>query len=166
MGRFGIAKVAMASSGVGGVIVSDVLAELAIAKCLNSTEYLSSLGAAIGKAVEKGMQEGLSAGITHGAAGRILTDVAAYNPSEEADYLSALQRLQSLMVPIYHSPDQTAIGATSLSFSLDVSVLGTDPKDSRKILLTIDQLCVIFCPLSRAFILLPGSTVGTSGTAP
>ncbi|GJZ88783.1 hypothetical protein Tco_0660565 [Tanacetum coccineum] len=39
--------------------------ELAIAKCLNSTEYLSSLGAAIGKAVEKGMQEGLSAGITH-----------------------------------------------------------------------------------------------------
>ncbi|GJR13391.1 hypothetical protein Tco_0796043 [Tanacetum coccineum] len=70
--------------------------ELAIAKCLNSTEYLSSLGAAIGKAVEKGMQEGLSAGITHGAAGRVLTDVAAYNPSAEADYLSALQRLQSV----------------------------------------------------------------------
>ncbi|GJU62398.1 hypothetical protein Tco_1244233 [Tanacetum coccineum] len=41
--------------------------ELTIAKCLNSTEYLSSLGAAIGKAVEKGMQEGLSTGITHGA---------------------------------------------------------------------------------------------------
>ncbi|GJX08529.1 hypothetical protein Tco_0196461 [Tanacetum coccineum] len=140
--------------------------ELAIAKCLNSTEYLSSLGAAIGKAVEKGMQEGLSVGITHGAAGRVLTDVAAYNPSAEADYLSALQRLQSvnfsliselksnkdasidtimnllrskdslakglnlaesqphvdqLMDPIYHSPDQTVVGATSLSFSLDVS---------------------------------------------
>ncbi|GJX66106.1 putative gypsy type transposase [Tanacetum coccineum] len=70
--------------------------ELAIAKCLNSTEYLSTLGAAIGKAVEKGMQEGLSAGITHGAEGRKLTDVAAYNPSAEADYLSALQRLQSV----------------------------------------------------------------------
>ncbi|GJW25214.1 hypothetical protein Tco_0039025 [Tanacetum coccineum] len=70
--------------------------ELAIAKCLNSTEYLSALGAAIGKAIEKGMQEGLSAGITHGAAGRVLTDVAAYNPSAEADYLSALQRLQSV----------------------------------------------------------------------
>ncbi|GJV84458.1 hypothetical protein Tco_1524356 [Tanacetum coccineum] len=70
--------------------------ELAIIKCLHSTEYLSSLGAAIGKAVEKGMQEGLSAGITHGAAGRVLTDVAAYNPSAEADYLSALQRLQSV----------------------------------------------------------------------
>ncbi|GJS54913.1 gypsy type transposase [Tanacetum coccineum] len=70
--------------------------ELAIAKCLNSTEYLSVLGAAIGKAVEKGMQEGLSAGITHGSEGRKLTDVAAYNPSAEADYLSALQRLQSV----------------------------------------------------------------------
>ncbi|GJS82910.1 hypothetical protein Tco_0749451 [Tanacetum coccineum] len=70
--------------------------KLAIAKCLISTEYLSVLGAAIGKAVEKGMQEGLSAGITHGSEGRKLTDVAAYNPSAEADYLSALQRLQSV----------------------------------------------------------------------
>ncbi|GJV37180.1 hypothetical protein Tco_1409657 [Tanacetum coccineum] len=140
--------------------------ELAISKCLNSTEYLSSLGAAIGKAVEKGMQEGLSVGITHGAAGRVLTDVVAYNPSAEADYLFALQRLQSvnfslitelksnkdasidtimnllrledslverlaltesqprvdqLMVPIHHSPDQRVIGASALSLSLDVS---------------------------------------------
>ncbi|GJU13656.1 hypothetical protein Tco_1136052 [Tanacetum coccineum] len=70
--------------------------ELAIAKCLNSSEYLSTLGAAIGKAVEKGMQDGLSAGITHGTEGRNLTDVAAYNPSAEADYISALQRLQSV----------------------------------------------------------------------
>ncbi|GJY33403.1 hypothetical protein Tco_0417872 [Tanacetum coccineum] len=70
--------------------------ELAIAKCLNSTEYLSTLGAAIGKAVEKGMQEGISARITHGTEGRKLTDVAAYNPSAEVDYLSALQRLQSV----------------------------------------------------------------------
>ncbi|GKA22586.1 hypothetical protein Tco_0708548 [Tanacetum coccineum] len=70
--------------------------ELAIAKCLNSTGYLSFLGAAFGKDVEKGMQEGLSAVINHGAAGRVLADVAAYNPSTEADYLSALQRLQSV----------------------------------------------------------------------
>ncbi|GJU31039.1 hypothetical protein Tco_1174628 [Tanacetum coccineum] len=70
--------------------------ELAIAKCLNSTEYLSVLGAAIGKAVKKGMQEGLSARITHGLEGRKLTDVVAYNSSAEADYLSALQRLQSV----------------------------------------------------------------------
>ncbi|GJT23266.1 hypothetical protein Tco_0893203, partial [Tanacetum coccineum] len=70
--------------------------ELAIAKCLNSTKYLSTLGEAIGKAVEKGMQDGLSAGITHDAEGRALTDVAAYNPSAEADYLSALQCLKSV----------------------------------------------------------------------
>ncbi|GJU49832.1 hypothetical protein Tco_1219387 [Tanacetum coccineum] len=70
--------------------------ELAISKCLNSTEYLSALGAAIGKDVEKGMQDGLSAGITYGTEGRALTDVAAYNPSAEADYISALQHLQSV----------------------------------------------------------------------
>ncbi|GJU79668.1 hypothetical protein Tco_1282033, partial [Tanacetum coccineum] len=70
--------------------------ELAIAKSLNSTKYLSALGAAISKAVEKGMQDGLSAGITHCTEGRALTDVAVYNPSAEADYMSALQRLQSV----------------------------------------------------------------------
>nr|GEV39883.1 hypothetical protein [Tanacetum cinerariifolium] len=43
--------------------------ELSIAKCLNSTEYLSTLRAAIGKAIEKGMQDGVSAGITHGVEG-------------------------------------------------------------------------------------------------
>ncbi|GJV12825.1 hypothetical protein Tco_1354366 [Tanacetum coccineum] len=70
--------------------------KLAIAKCLNSLEYLSALGAAIGKAIEKGMQDGLSAGITHGTEGRALTDVVAYNPSAEADYISALQQLQNV----------------------------------------------------------------------
>ncbi|GKE62566.1 hypothetical protein Tco_1512933 [Tanacetum coccineum] len=70
--------------------------ELANAKCLNSTEYLSALGAAIGKAIEKGMREGLSTGITHGIEGRTLTDIAIYNPSAEADYLAALHHLQSV----------------------------------------------------------------------
>ncbi|GJW16967.1 hypothetical protein Tco_0024403 [Tanacetum coccineum] len=118
--------------------------ELAIAKCLNSTEYLSSLEAAIGKAVKKGMQEGLSAGITYGAAGRVLTDVAAYNPSAEADYLSTLQhslaerlgltksqpRVDQLMVPIHHSPNQRIIGAFALSLSsalCDVFVPPSEP---------------------------------------
>nr|GEV30726.1 transposase (putative), gypsy type [Tanacetum cinerariifolium] len=64
--------------------------ELAVVKCLNSTEYLFVLGSAISKAIEKGMQEGLSARITHGTKGRKLADIAAYNPSVEADYLSAL----------------------------------------------------------------------------
>ncbi|GJT60161.1 hypothetical protein Tco_1003694 [Tanacetum coccineum] len=140
--------------------------KLAIAKCLHSPEYLSALGAAISRAIEKGMQDGLAAGITHGREGRVLSDVAAFNPSAESDYISALQELQDvnfsllaelksnkdasietlmnilrleepvaerlglqesqphedqLMVPIHHSLDQTVVGATSLSFSLDVS---------------------------------------------
>nr|GEU30046.1 putative transposase (putative), gypsy type [Tanacetum cinerariifolium] len=70
--------------------------KLVVVKFLNSTEYLSTLGATISKAVEKGMQEGLSAGITHGAKGRKLADVAAYNPSAEADYLSSLQHFQNV----------------------------------------------------------------------
>nr|GEV56512.1 hypothetical protein [Tanacetum cinerariifolium] len=94
--------------------------------------------AAIGKAIEKGMQDGLSVGITHGAEGRVLTYVTAFNPSAKADYISALQHLQNtlaerlgltesqphvdqLMVPIHHSPDKVVIGATALSLSLDVS---------------------------------------------
>ncbi|GJX17052.1 hypothetical protein Tco_0217884, partial [Tanacetum coccineum] len=139
--------------------------KLAIAKCLHSPEYLSALGAAISRAIEKGMQDGLAAGITHGREGRVLSDVAAFNPSAESDYISALHELQDvnfsllaelksnkdasietlmnilrleelaerlglqesqphedqLMVPIHHSLDQTVVGATSLSFSLDVS---------------------------------------------
>nr|GEY00450.1 hypothetical protein [Tanacetum cinerariifolium] len=53
-------------------------------------------GSTIGKAVEKGTQDGLSSEITHGAEGRVLTDVAAYNLSAKADYLSALQHIQSV----------------------------------------------------------------------
>nr|GEV53144.1 hypothetical protein [Tanacetum cinerariifolium] len=70
--------------------------ELAVTKCLDSFEYLSALGVAIGKAIEKGMQDGLAARIIHGAEGRTMADVATYNPSAEADYVSALQRLQNI----------------------------------------------------------------------
>nr|GEV55388.1 hypothetical protein [Tanacetum cinerariifolium] len=107
--------------------------------------------------------------LTHGmrlAVAKQLADVAAYNPSAEADYLSALHRLQNvnfsliaelksnkdasvdtimnllrlddilaerlgltesqhlvdqLMVHIHHSPDQRIVGASALSFSLEVS---------------------------------------------
>ncbi|GKB43773.1 hypothetical protein Tco_0888715, partial [Tanacetum coccineum] len=70
--------------------------ELATVKCLHSPEYLSALREAISKAIEKGMQDRSAAGITHGQEGRVLTDVAAYNPSAEAEYISALQQLQSV----------------------------------------------------------------------
>ncbi|GJY17644.1 hypothetical protein Tco_0389135 [Tanacetum coccineum] len=48
------------------------------------------------KAIEKGMQDGLSAGITHGQEGRVLTDIAAFNPSAESDYVSTLKGLQDV----------------------------------------------------------------------
>ncbi|GKF21662.1 hypothetical protein Tco_0070300 [Tanacetum coccineum] len=41
------------------------------------------------------MPEGLFARITHGSEGRKLTDVAAYNPSAEADYLTKMPALKS-----------------------------------------------------------------------
>ncbi|GKA25428.1 hypothetical protein Tco_0711537 [Tanacetum coccineum] len=109
---------------------------LVVVKCLQSPEYLAALGGAIGHAIDKGMQDGLTAGIDHGKAGKGLVDVAAYNPSAEAN-MSSLQmsfglaaefpeanQLQpspeQLMLPIHHLEDQVVIGETSLSFSLDV----------------------------------------------
>ncbi|GJZ89549.1 hypothetical protein Tco_0661331 [Tanacetum coccineum] len=70
--------------------------KLAVFKCLNSLEYLYALGEAINKAIKKGMQDGLAAGITHGQEGRVLTDVAAFNPSTEDDFTSALQEVKNV----------------------------------------------------------------------
>nr|GEW67197.1 hypothetical protein [Tanacetum cinerariifolium] len=70
--------------------------KLAAVKCLNSQEYLTTLGSTISRAIEKGIQDGLSAGIDHGKAGRNLADVVAYNPAAKADYNSALQRLREV----------------------------------------------------------------------
>nr|GFB46318.1 hypothetical protein [Tanacetum cinerariifolium] len=54
----------------------------------------------ISKAIEKDMQDGLAAVITHGKEARVLTDVAAHNHAAEADYVSALQQLQSVNFPL------------------------------------------------------------------
>nr|GEY44981.1 (-)-germacrene D synthase [Tanacetum cinerariifolium] len=129
--------------------------ELSIVKCLNSTEYMSALGAAISKAVEKGMQEGLSVGITHGAEGRKLADVAAYNPSAEADYLSALQCLQnvnfSLIAELKSNKD------ASVDTIMNLLRLDDTPAES---------LRIVFVPLSEPLsaAALEG-TEGTSGSA-
>ncbi|GKE88128.1 hypothetical protein Tco_1565603, partial [Tanacetum coccineum] len=157
--------------------------ELAIAICLNSTEYLSTLGAAIGKAIEKGMHEGLSVGITHGAEGRKLADVAMYNPSAEADYLSALQCLQNdtlaerlgltesqphvnqLMVLIHHSPDQRVINASVLSLSLDVSSSRVW-KIKENIAHHVSALHGVFVHLAEPLSAMAlGGSEGTSGAA-
>ncbi|GJZ28545.1 hypothetical protein Tco_0573192 [Tanacetum coccineum] len=68
--------------------------KLFLTKCLNSSEYLSALGAAISRAIEKGMQDGFAAGIEHRAHDRSLEDLVAYNPSVEEDYNAALQELR------------------------------------------------------------------------
>nr|GEW85133.1 hypothetical protein [Tanacetum cinerariifolium] len=101
-------------------IAIPTLSDGAKEKCLHSSEYLSALGAAIGKAIEKGMQDGLAVRITHGVEGMTLADVAAYNPSAEVDYFSALQRLQNIIFSLL-AELRVVVGATSLSFSLDVS---------------------------------------------
>ncbi|GJZ32530.1 hypothetical protein Tco_0577966 [Tanacetum coccineum] len=77
-------------------LVDQVHALETTCSSLRDQEYLLALGAAISRAIEKGMQDGLSAGIDHGRAGRSLADVVAYNPSTEADYNFALQRLREV----------------------------------------------------------------------
>nr|GEX73992.1 hypothetical protein [Tanacetum cinerariifolium] len=59
-----------------------------------------SLRSFINRAIEKGMQDGFTAGIDHGREGRILTDVAAYSPSAEAEFNSALQELREIDFPL------------------------------------------------------------------
>nr|GEV71381.1 ribosomal protein L5, mitochondrial [Tanacetum cinerariifolium] len=112
-------------------------------ECLNSTEYLSALGAAISKAVEKGMQKGYLLGLL--TVRRHLQSVnfsliAEMNSNKDAsvDTIINLLRLDAvlaerlgltesqprvdqLMVPIHHSLDQRIVGASALTFSLEVS---------------------------------------------
>ncbi|GKE12377.1 hypothetical protein Tco_1415928, partial [Tanacetum coccineum] len=117
--------------------------ELTVIKCLNLPEYFSALGAAIGKAIEKGMQYGLSAGITHGREGRVLTDVAAHNPSEEVDYIAALQRLQNVNFPLLRelkSSKDASIKAVMNILRLEESL--TDKLGLEELQPNVDQLMV------------------------
>ncbi|GJY64528.1 hypothetical protein Tco_0465988 [Tanacetum coccineum] len=111
--------------------------KLAIAKYLNSTEYLSALGAEIGKAIEKGMQEGLCTGITHDIEGRDLTDNAAYNPSVEADYLAALHRLQSVNFSLLMELKSNKDASTETIMNL----LRLDDHLADRLGLTVSQPC-------------------------
>ncbi|GKB99042.1 hypothetical protein Tco_0985179 [Tanacetum coccineum] len=69
-------------------------------KCLQSPEYLAALGGAIGCDIDKGMQVGLAVGINHGKARRDLTDVAAYDPFMEVNYISTLSALYAVNFPL------------------------------------------------------------------
>nr|GEX81250.1 hypothetical protein [Tanacetum cinerariifolium] len=112
---------------------------LAVVKCLNSQEYLSTLGVAISRAIKKGMQDELSASIDHGKAGRSLEEVVTYNQSAKAEYASTIKRLREVDFPLLVElksykdtsiadvmdllclEDQVVLGETSLSFSLNVT---------------------------------------------
>ncbi|GKC16932.1 hypothetical protein Tco_1013714 [Tanacetum coccineum] len=69
--------------------------KLVLLKCLQSFEYLRTLGEAIGCAINKGMQDGLKAGIDHGKDGCDLSVIEAYDPSAEAKYADAVNALRT-----------------------------------------------------------------------
>nr|GEV18363.1 hypothetical protein [Tanacetum cinerariifolium] len=71
-----------------------------LVNCLNSSKYLTTLGAAISRAIEKRMQSGLAACIDHGRKGRSLVDVVAYNPDAKADFNTTLKELCDVDFPL------------------------------------------------------------------
>ncbi|GKA74281.1 hypothetical protein Tco_0780583 [Tanacetum coccineum] len=179
----------ISSAGLREKVTVWVSMELAIVKYLNSPEYLSALGTTIGKSIKKGMQDGLTVGITHGKEGRVLTDVAAHNPSAKSKKdacvktvidtlrpegpvaeklgLNELQpNVDQLMVPIHSSPEQVVIGATTLSLALDASssMVG---KIRENIANQRSVLRDVFVPLAEPFssAVLIGAE-GTSNTVP
>ncbi|GKD94712.1 hypothetical protein Tco_1374549 [Tanacetum coccineum] len=75
--------------------------QLALLKCLKSSEYQGTLGHALGRAVDFGMQEGLEAGYEHRVAGRNLSMVEAYNPEvAKASYINAVKALEDTDFPL------------------------------------------------------------------
>nr|GEV50020.1 transposase (putative), gypsy type [Tanacetum cinerariifolium] len=109
--------------------------ELVVAKCLNSPGYLPALGTTIRKATEKGMEDRLAAGITHGKEGRgvnfpLLVELKVDKDASIEAVINILRLEEHLaerlsfnksqphgdqvMVPIHHSSDKTAVGASTL----------------------------------------------------
>nr|GEW91178.1 hypothetical protein [Tanacetum cinerariifolium] len=137
------------------------------------------------------MQDGLAAIINYDVEGRVLANVAAYNPFSEADYFSTLQRLQNMnfsllaelrfnkdanvdtIKNILHLEDnlvkrldRVVVGATSLSFALDVFdarvwIIRKNIASQRPVMRDV------FTPISEPFYakVLTG-TGGTSDTMP
>nr|GEZ62565.1 hypothetical protein [Tanacetum cinerariifolium] len=92
--------------------------ELAITKCLHSSDYLSALGAAIGKAIEKAMQLRSNKDANVDTIMNILR--LEDNLAKRLGLTESQPYVDQLMVPIHHSPDRVLIGATSMSSALDV----------------------------------------------
>ncbi|GJV14572.1 hypothetical protein Tco_1359895 [Tanacetum coccineum] len=130
--------------------------KLVIVKCLNSSEYLIALGAAISHSIEKVMQDGLAAGINHGRAGRSLADIVAYNPSAEADFNSTLQELREVdfrLLANLKSHKDASIEDVMNLLRLEIPLADAPGMDSLQP--DIEQLKV---PIHSTSISVPGAT--------
>ncbi|GKB35036.1 hypothetical protein Tco_0879978 [Tanacetum coccineum] len=109
---------------------------LAVMKCLQSTEYVTTLGTALGLAIDKGMKTGLVAGIDHGKAEWSLADVAAYDPSMEAKYVSAVLVIYDLdfnLLSLLESQKDASIADIMSLLHLE----GPSAKTSKGVLTTV-----------------------------
>nr|GEW67706.1 hypothetical protein [Tanacetum cinerariifolium] len=133
--------------------------KLAISKCLNSSEYLSTLGITIADYISalqrlQSVNFSLLAELRSNkdASIEIVMNILCLEETlAERLGLTELQpHVDLLMVPVHHSPDKTVVGATSLPFALDVSNVRV-----RKIRENIagqrSALRDVFIPLSEPF---------------
>nr|GEV03441.1 transposase (putative), gypsy type [Tanacetum cinerariifolium] len=104
--------------------------KLVIMKCLQSYEYLAALEGALGRAIDKGMQEGLKANVDHGRAGRGLDVIAAYDPSTETNFVSAVDALCAINFPLLAQLEDNAACRLSLT---DAMVLLLKPLSVRSL---------------------------------
>ncbi|GJV06998.1 hypothetical protein Tco_1344654 [Tanacetum coccineum] len=134
--------------------------KLAIVKCLHSPEYMFALGATISRAIEKGMQDGLAVGITHGQEGRVLTDVAMFNPFTKSDYISALLELQDVNFSLLAELKSNKDASTETLMNI---LRLEEPLAERLGLMSRNLMLTNFEPLSYAAL---EGTKGTFGTSP
>ncbi|GJU13101.1 hypothetical protein Tco_1135497 [Tanacetum coccineum] len=118
--------------------------KLVLTKCLSSPEYLSAMGEAIGRVIDKGMQDGLTAGIKHGRAGRSITDVAAFNPFAENDYVAAINALKgvsfSLLTQLEANKDASMADVMDL---LHLEGLSAESSEVSQLQPSLDQLMIL-----------------------
>ncbi|GJX74781.1 hypothetical protein Tco_0313376 [Tanacetum coccineum] len=75
--------------------------QLALLKCLKSSEYQGILGHALGWVVNFGIQAGLEAGHEHGSARRSLSVVDAFKPEvSKGNYINAVKDLEDVEFPL------------------------------------------------------------------